>query len=258
MGEWVIPVELETGIPLVIEPRNDLPPVGLTGRGANSHHSVYPRSRDEVQTATGKAVRAARGQWVAIKDHNLYHDYCDEYIAETWDFPTSADQQFGMTVLLAGGYVPEVAVTVNERGISYTHLNEHKREQMWKRGTIKILSEFIVVESLTNYMLEQDLGSAPGKDIEQFILTEDVKQRLELGDQLLRRAALSAAEGVRPFYIEAYKKKLIRPDLPPEPEELIIDAPRLLMGIKGKKQRAQEALRRRLAEQNGIALPKAA
>jgi hypothetical protein len=248
MGEWVVPVELATGIPLAIEPRNDIVPVGVNDQGADGHHAVYPGKRDEVRDESGKAVRASRIQWLANEDHDRYHEYCDEYIAEQWAFPKTDNERCGMTVLLCGGYIPATGLIVPKTGPEYVHIDEYKREQMWRSGSIYIDSELDVFTFLRNYLFQQDLKPAATElGIEEFIQTRDMARMHQLGDQLLRKAAELATESIKPVYMEAYRDGLIRPELQPEPKDMIVDAPFLYGNLK-RTLAAHKRLRQHLAQ----------
>lgn len=82
MGEWMIPVEPETGVPLAIEPSADLTPPGSTDTEAAYHHVVYPGTREELWIDSGDklkhdsahVMRQARLEWLMHRDHQrVYH-----------------------------------------------------------------------------------------------------------------------------------------------------------------------------------------
>jgi len=184
MSEWVIPVELETGIPLSIAPRNDLPKPGILGEGANWHHPLHPRTRKEARTNSGKALLVSRVQWTNIHDHVSHHHYFDEYMTKEWEFPETIDREFGMTVLLSAGYIPPRAIKTSFLGPEYVELSEETRNKMWESGIIKVSSESMVYEFLKEYTLRQKIENLVTEiDIEEFLFTADVIRRVMLGNQ---------------------------------------------------------------------------
>lgn len=259
MSEWVVPVELETGVPLTIEPAEDgLPPAGLNGEGANWHHLVYPRTRKELSTDSGFAIRQVRTEWVDVEDHASFHHYFDQYMAEEWEFPKTINHRFGMTVLMAARYVPPMAIRIRREGPSYVSLDENQRQRMWNQGILRIAGEVAVYEFLRDYILDQNLSDVVNEDdISMFLTTKDSAQRATIGDQLLEAAAMAATESIKPVYLDAYKKRLMTPNTPAEPKELIISEPTLL-GTDKRKRKARSALRKRLADQYGVDLADAA
>lgn len=259
MAEWVIPVEQETGVPLAIAPPEDgLPPVGIQGFGANWHHLVYPRTRKEHTSVSGSALRQIRLEWTDVGEHRSFHHYFDEYMAEQWEFPKTVHQRFGMVVLMAAHYVPPWAIKISREGPSYVELDEKDRQSMWKTGILRIASEYAVYEFIRDYMLEQNLNSFVDElDIDIFLNTNDDQQRVATGNKLLEAAAEAATDDIRPTYLDVYKKRLLTPDTPKEPKELIISEPTIL-GTERRKRKARTALRQKLAKQRGVDLINAA
>lgn len=259
MADWVVPVEHETGIPLAIMPHaNGLPPAGQPGLDADFHHAIYPKSREELLEASGFAVRESRLEWVDQRDHNSYHYFFDEYIAEQWKFPETTEDRLGMVVMMAARYVPPDAVRITRNGPSYAKLDEPDRQKMWDSGILKIASESVVYEFLREQVLQQDVSTrVTESEIEQFLTTDDSDVRNRLGNLLLDVAADMATGHIRPVYLEAYRNRLILPGTAAEPKELIVNEP-FLLGTAKRRRKARTEIRRRLAVERGIAIPEAA
>lgn len=251
MGEWVVPVELETGVPLAIALSEEwLPPVGMTGLGADWHHLAYPKSREELKSPSGLAVRQAAGmEWVDIRDHRSHHHYFDQYMTEEWSFPKTVQERFGFVTLMAAGYLPSLSIKLETKGPSCVRLDESDRQKMRNNASLRLVSAVMVYEFLRDTIVDQNLEQIVNKDeIGLFLTTKDDEERTKLGNQLLDAATMMATENIRPMYLAAYKKRLITPEMPAEPRELIIDQP-FLLGTPKRKRKARLALRKRLARQ---------
>lgn len=250
MAEWVIPVEHETGIPLSFAPRYDLSRTAPRRlRLSDDHHAVYPRLRSSLQSPSGQAVRSAREQTVEYGEHRTYHYYFDEYMAEKWDIPESEVERFGMTILLAGGYIPEQAIRSRRQGPEYTTLTERQRELMWERRIVKISSEGTVFTFLRDVVLGQELSHVDETDIGEFLFGDDA-QRIEKGNQLIESAAEKATEEIRPRYVAAYAGRLLLPTAPAEPKLFVLS----MLDSEKRQRKARTALARSLAGQRGIDL----
>jgi hypothetical protein len=258
MGEWVVPVEEETGIPLAIMPNEDgLPLPGMKGEGADWHHLVYPRSRQELKTKSGLAIRHLRLEWIDVDDHVSFHHYFNEYMTEKWEFPKSIHHRFGMGVLMAARYVPPRAIKIAREGPSYATLGERTRRRMWSEGILRIERDVKVYEFLRDYILDQDLKELVDEDdVDTFLHTPDPIIRNKKGDDLLAAAARAATADIQPVYMDAYKKRLIAPEVSNEPGEFIISEP-FILGTEKRMRRARHALRKVLANQYGVELAEA-
>lgn len=251
MSEWVVPVEPSTGVPLVISPRYDIPRRLASSQGENDwHHAVYPRRRAGLQTKSGKAVRSSRVQFVNYDEHRTYHYYFDEYMSNNWELPKSTLERFGMTVLLAAGYVPQKAIRCHKHGPEYVNLGEHKRELMWSRGLLRVESEVNVYDFLQDVIVHQPLD-VPEHAVEQFLFSKDEQARLRVGNQLLAAAAERATDIIRPHYLAAYAGKLLMPIHPPDPKDFILKSPSML-GTEKRQRKTRTRLRGVIADVLGV------
>jgi hypothetical protein len=251
-GAEIIPIEPETNIPLIVIASEDLPEPGLQGEGANWHHPLYPRKRKAFKSLSGTALRHGRVEWLNMQDHQDYHELFDDYIINTWEFPKTTEQRFGMTVLLGAGYVPPVAIALRDGGASYVKLEEQERQSYWERGVLRVESESAMYKFMHKFVSGQDIqGIADKRDLEIFFFSGDGAQRVEAGDRLLTAAALAATDSIRATYLEACKKRLVMPRMPSEPQELITQNP-IALGTEKRRRKARSALRINLARKLGV------
>ena len=257
MAEWVIPVEHETGIPLVFAPRYDLPKDQKGRIGvADWHHSAFPRSRESLDGVSGKAVRAARVQYVDSDEHRKYHHYFNDYFKESWDIPKTWVERFGMSILLSAGYIPELSIRCRTHAPEYVRLSERQRELLWERNTVRVESEWEVYKFMKIMVLGQKL-----EDVDELLIDEfffgDESQRHEVGDELIYAAAERATEDVRPRFLAAYAGRLLIPTVPADPKDYILES-KTMLGSDKRRRKARTVLRLSLAKQHGIDLPDAA
>lgn len=251
MSEWVVPIEQSTGVPLVIAPRFDIPKRLQTSQGENDwHHAVFPRKRPGLQTKSGKAVRSSRVQFVNYDEHRTYHYYFDEYMSDKWDLPKTSLERFGMTVLMAAGYIPEHAIRCRKHGPEYVVLTERKREMMWSRGLVRLESAVNVYDFLQDTIVNQPL-EVPEKKVEEFLFSKDEQARLRVGNELIYAAAEKATDVVRPHYVAAYAGRLLMPALPPDPKDFILESP-LMLGTEKRQRKTRTRLRGVIAEALGV------
>lgn len=251
MSEWVEPIEKSTGIPLVIAPRFDIPRLIKSQPGQNDwHHAVFPKRRPGLQTKSGKAVRSSRVQFVNYDEHRTYHYYFDEYMSEKWDLPKTSLERFGMTVLMAAGYIPEDAIRCRKHGPEYVKLSERNREVLWSRGLVRLESAVNVYDFLQDTIVNQPLEITEGA-VDDFLFGKDEQRRIKIGNQLIMAAADRAAEVVRPQYIAAYAGRLLMPTLPPDPKDFILESP-VMLGTEKRHRKTRTKLRLVIAESLGI------
>lgn len=255
MSEWVIPVEEETGVPLAIEPHENLAPPGTRNANADWHHLIYPKSRHELKTVSGQAMRQVRLEWMDLDDHSAHHHYFNDYIVNQWEFPKTIGQRFGIVVLMAAGYIPENAIQLRKTGPEYVKLGKHERRQYWDRGLIKIASEWHVAKFIKEHVLSQDIVGVEDAetDIDMLLNSNDETERNQAGDNLLAMAAEIATEDVRDKYISVYRRRLILPDMPSEPKDIMFDQ-RIALGTAKRMRKARSELRNKLAKQLDVQL----
>lgn len=251
MSEWVMPIEPSTGIPFAIAPRFDIPRHLSSSQGENDwHHAIFPRRRPGLQTKSGKAVRSSRVQFVNYDEHRTYHYYFDDYISDKWELPKTTLERFGMTVLMAAGYVPGHAIRCRRQGPEYVVLTERKRELMWERGLIRLESAINVYDFLQDTIVRQPL-EVPELAVEQFLFSKDEQARLRIGNELITAAAELATDTIRPHYVAAYAGKLLMPTLPSNPKDFVLKSP-LILGTEKRQRKTRTKLRGVIAEALGI------
>lgn len=251
MSEWVVPVELSTGVPLIIAPRYDIPKRLMSSQGENDwHHAVFPKKRPGLQSKSGKAIRSSRVQFVNYNEHRTYHYFFDDYMTNDWEMPKTSLERFGMTVLMAAGYIPNKAIRCRKHGPEYVNLSESKRELMWSRGLVRVESALNVYDFLQDTIVHQPLDT-PDHIVEELLFSKDEQRRMKIGNQLIQAAAERATEMVRPRYVEAYIGRLLMPTLPPDPKDFILESPSML-GTEKRQRKTRTKLRNTIAESLGI------
>lgn len=247
----MVPFEQATGIPLVIAPRYDIPRRLSSAQGENDwHHAVFPKKRPGLQSKSGKAVRSARVQFVNYDEHRTYHYFFDEQMTNTWELPKTALERFGMTVLLAAGYIPEHGIRCRKSGPEYIPLSERKRELMWSRGLVRLESPVNVYDFLQDIIVHQPLD-VPENAVEQLLFSKDEQARMKIGNFLIQAAAERATDSVRPQYLAAYAGRLLMPTLPPDPKDFILESP-LMLGTEKRQRKTRTKMRSVIAESLGI------
>lgn len=257
MSEWVIPVERLTGVPLAIAPRYDIPPILRPEVGNYDWHHALPRRRFGNSTSiSALALKGARVQFTDYDEHRSYHHYFDEYFDQEWNLPTSKLDRFGKVVLLGAGYIPELGVRCRKSSPEYVHLTQRQREFMWMRGIVRIENEKAMFDFIQGMILDQPFDLESGV-AQEFVFGKDEQIRIVLGNELLEAAADQASESVRDRYRAAYIGKLIRPELPSDPREFMLETP-VLLGTEKRQRKTRTALRCRFANKMGVELPDAA
>jgi hypothetical protein len=214
------------------------------------HHAIFPKKRPGIQTKPGKALRSSRVQFVNYDEHRSYHYYFDDYMTEKWEMPKTTLEKFGMTVLMAAGYIPERAIRCGKHGPEYVALTEKRRELLWSRGLVRIESEANVFDFLQDTIVHQPL-EVPEQKLEQLLFSKDEQARLRVGNELLMAAAERATDEVRPRYVAAYMGRLLMPTLPPDPKDFILESP-LILGTEKRQRKTRTKLRGVIAEALGI------
>jgi hypothetical protein len=129
-AELVTPVDELTGLPLPILPTGENLPHNK-GHVANWHHHFHPASSPEL-TATigGRALRQSRVQLVPVRHHNFSNTAYHRFFSGP-PIPGEEEEQFGMCVLAAAGYLPREAIDMNNgnpvvRQLAGDHLSHLK------------------------------------------------------------------------------------------------------------------------------------
>jgi hypothetical protein len=208
------PTDTETGIPFVILPRDDLPPVP-TRRQSNRerrgdlHHPFHPKNELLHRGLAGAALRHSRVQWVDYDDH--HHKYHAEYMGPA--VPETDEAVFQTVVPVAAGYVPPEAIAFGPLGKPYrAPLNDVQRQRLWNTREIRVANPAAVRNFMTDFALRHDFGGINESTIDEFLNTASEARRNELGGTLLAIAAYDAANLVEGVYRESRRRGLIPPE----------------------------------------------
>lgn len=250
MAEKVIPVDIKTGIPFVLEPCYEAPSCLRPIVGKYDLHHPYPKSL--FKDVPGIELHAARVQYVNYGDHRDYHNYFDGYLANEWQLPISKLDRLGAVVLLTAGYIPESAIRLDRNGPEYVPLSEGERQYMRDSGIIRVESESMVYKFLKSVVLSQPID-IEDIAVQEFVFSPDEQLRLRRGNELLACAAEIATEPIRDIYRKAYIGRLITAELPQEPRDCLLASP-VMLGTEKRRRRARTSLRVRLAGTMGVEL----
>lgn len=213
-AEQVTPLDEVTGIPLPLMPRDDLPPVPTgkmrnTERLADWHHPFHPRAALLGEGVGAVAIRNCRIQWAEYDDH--HHKYHGAYVGP--ELPTESEDQFSAVVFAAAGYIPDRAIAFDRSNKPQIKLlGKEKREHLWQSGQIRIGNMATVRDFMLAFTLERDFGGVNESTIDEFLHTQDVRRKKELGSTILAIAAYDAAQPVEDMYKQSRKLHLLPPN----------------------------------------------
>lgn len=149
--------------------------------------------------------------------HDRYHMFFDGLER----LPRTDLEVFRVAVLSVAGYIPEVAVDVSGLSPKIKKLHQWKRdkllyqdvypEQRWSDTTGRDLHALNRGMFFMKVALAQDLDHIKVNILEEFVETQDVDRRLELGKFIVDMAMLRAADDVREVYRVAHKNGMLRP-----------------------------------------------
>lgn len=203
-AEAYTPID-EIGMPLPLAP-TDLEIHDASQPKPDWHHHFHPRKSVILREDWGgDAVRNSRVQLADYRvHHNEYHNYF--YGPE---LPITAQQKFGIAVLAIAGYVPAEAIAFKRGKPRIVRLTEDQRSRLLTSGELKIAAPETVRNFLAEYTVKQDLTHADESIVDEFIHTDEIEKKYELGGALLKLAIEKAVEPLDPFYRTAWKKGYI-------------------------------------------------
>ena len=204
------PLDIETGIPLPVMPRADLPPVPTGSvrnllRVADWHHPFHPRALLVGKSLGEQAIRDCRIQWVEYDDH--HHKFHGAFDGP--DLPQTDDERFRTVVLAAAGYVPDRAVGFVGPVPAIRRFTASQRERLWQTGQLRVGNPMSVRDFLLDYALRRDFIGINDSTIDEFLHTSSSVRRRELGTTLLAIAAYDAVSPVRLLYRSSRESHLL-------------------------------------------------
>lgn len=198
--EWT-PADQLTGIPLPL-----INPDDMTSRFLpDLHHPFHPRKSDTLQDIGGQALRNCRVQRIHYETH--HYDYHGAYYGP--QLPTDEDGKFRLVVMAAAGYIPELAISFQNRKPVIGPLTDINRSRLQDSKQMRVQDHKGVQRFLLEYTLAQDLSGVNESTIDEFLNTTNGARKLELGNVLLGEAAYQATEPIRDIYKVARRAELI-------------------------------------------------
>jgi hypothetical protein len=243
-GECPTPVDEATGVPYVLMPVDDLPPLPRDGRNlqreADWHHPFHPRAALVNQGPGLNALRVVRKQWALYGRHHNevpagYHSiFAGPFLPET------EEDQFRTIVFAAAGFIPPVAIDFQRaEPHRLKPLTDEQRLQLWTSGEIRIDNEITVRDYLIRHALGRDFVDIKTSSVvDEFLSSPNRERRRQLGDQLLRVAAYQAADPLSPHYRRAKKDALIHPARSHSAGQFVLSS----MGLARGRPRARQLL----------------
>jgi len=210
----ITPTDEETGVTFPIVTTRQLPPVGksVNNEGivvADWNHNYHPRERLIRGTALENALRNARVEWVHRDDHNHYHrEFLGPEIGDE-------EQLIKQVIFSAAGFVPAKALQYDGRNEArIVNLKRGERLQLWRTRRIKIVNEVTLRDGLMDVALRKDFNGINESTIDEFLHTENLRRRFDLGSNLLSIALSDLTTPIKPLYREMHEKQQLRPDAP--------------------------------------------
>ena len=207
----------EIGMPLSMRPP-EYPIVYSRTDLFDRNHPFHPsRSSELNDDDAGMGLKNSRAQFVDWWEHHMV--YHPNFYGPP--LPASREAKFGLTVMSAAMYVPDLAIDCRDIDPTIVRLKPEERERMWTQKEIVVPAPGIVRSFLINYTLEQDLSHINESTIDEFLSTGDLERKRYLGHWLLSQAADRAAEPIDAMYRQAWKLGRIPPIKPAKPATVV-------------------------------------
>lgn len=224
----VTPYDLDTGLPLPINPSHELPdplPPNTPNveRKADWHHPEHPGN--ELASTRGElGLRHSVLQWVMYDDHHLegggYHLWSDGP-----PLPKTEEARFGQTLPRMAGWIPREAVDYSGDPPEIVALSDDTRDIMRERGDFRVASFFYVtkfwVEHVTGLLLPDNAGGISRETVHRLLNANTIAEKVRLSADLLGQLALIAVDPHRDMYMTAHKNGLLSPTARLEPEKMV-------------------------------------
>jgi hypothetical protein len=205
----------EIGVPLPIAPPEMLLP--KNSPEADWHHHMHPRKDPRLDDVGGFALRNARIQLSTYESH--HHRYHREFFGPP--IPTTTEEKFGLTVLLAAGYLPNGVIDFRKSKTFLRQMRPDEKQRFWTSGELRTASDTHIRNFLTDYTLAQDISHVDDSMIDEFLSTDDTERKRFLGHWLLAQAIEKATEPISGLYQHALRKARVGADKPTKVASLV-------------------------------------
>ena len=246
-AEKVTPTDEMTGVPFVLMPSTELPPIPLDERNiervADWHHPFHPRASLVNHGPGLAALRMVRKQWALYDQHHNNAPEGYHALFEGPPIPEAEDEQFRTVVFAAAGFIPKLAIDFHKlQEYRVRPLTEARRIQLWESGQIRIDNPTTVRDFLIAYALRRNFVDINSPAVHEFLHTPKLERRVQLGNMLLRAAAYEATLPLSPVYREAKREELIPVARAHSAGQFVLSS----MSLAEGRSRAHRALKERL------------
>lgn len=248
IGRAPTPVDELTGLPLLIEPHDEVPSL-LADTRLNAarreagrrdyidrNHVHHPASSPELSNDAGRAVQSSRVQWVVRSEHREYH-----HAYSGPPLPHTTEQRFRTIVFNLANYVPRQALSFRGGSPHEITLSDEQITRMQTSGEIQALDQLKVRKFLQSCVLQNPVfDHIPVAVIDEFLTirpeTEDDRRRQEfLAHKLLALVIEPVTEPLYETYRQTRQDTMWLPDTAVSPRRIVHNQ---LVG-RGKYQRAR-------------------
>jgi hypothetical protein len=212
------PIDEVTKLPYPLLPYEGIP------TELSLHHAAHPRTRKELRgIENGDITRAARMQWVSgpagsvllgqkLRDfhqpHQRYHYF---YKGPEW-LPSTEEEQFAYGVWAGSLFVPDFGLDVSGKKAKVRRMTEEQKERL-HAGQIKIGAPEYLNTFLRRYVIKHGIPHVDGEMIDDFMNTEDIESRINIGRVILSQASEVVTEPIQTDFERAHRMHSISPYL---------------------------------------------
>jgi len=214
------PVDPVTGLAYPIMPHKGQ----LTPDNSSDHHAAHKRLRRELsEVENGVVIRTSRMQKVygpggsllignKLMPHHTPHQRYHYFFSGPEKLPEDSHEQFKYGVWAGSIYVPEFGLDVRGDKPRLARMYPDQVERLMDRqlyvGAIDTLRLF-----LRQYVMDNGIPQIDSQDIDRFMNTEDLEQRIEFGRIILDAASRIVSEPMETDFARARKRGRVKPML---------------------------------------------
>lgn len=210
------PIDEVTGLPYCFAPNPDLPDVVPRGQNlarAGDLDHQYP----QVETKHGAnpvldlpyarmALMNLRLQWSTFEDH---HDRWNRYPVIGPMQPGTPEQLAATLVFGLSGYVPPMALRLDDDSFSQVRLSNRDRWRMWESGQLFVANEGAVVGYLRSFVLVQEVDHIKENELDEFLCTQNRARKIELARILASKVVERAVEPFEAAYTQMHRQGVL-------------------------------------------------
>lgn len=225
-AELATPVDEYSGLPYAIAPGCKSLPKNNPNK-ADRHHAFHPRRSPELQTVAGLALRNCRLQLVERDLHNEGPFRYHKFFYGQMDLPTDESDIFARCIMGVSGYTPDRVIDLRTGEPFDRPITPREAKFLRKRSQDKLGYKYItynidpIRKFFSEYVLKQNLSHLDD-DIDEFLTTPDMGQKVKVGNFILAEAAQVACDAIKPKFAESQRHGLLHPRIPADVGELVL------------------------------------